>query len=81
VSDAGTCTCGGRSEVLETRPTAGGAIRRGRRCVTCDARWSTREVRAPEHDVRGVRLVAVPRKAMTAGEALALVAELCREVA
>lgn len=38
------CTCGGDSDVLDSRPDHKGVIRRRRKCKACNARWSTVEV-------------------------------------
>lgn len=59
------CGCGGRTAVLDSRPTDDGAgVRRRRRCVDCGARWATLEFEEgtdrPERlDALAARLVAV----------------------
>jgi len=42
--NAGQCTCGESSRVLETRPS-GADIRRQRECLRCGLRWMTKERR------------------------------------
>lgn len=70
-----TCACGGSAEVVETRMASHG-IRRRRRCKTCSARWTTCEIRVDDVDSKGVRIAFLPRRKLTADEALALVATL-----
>ncbi len=37
------CRCGWHSQVIDSRPTLDGAIRRRRKCQKCNARWTTYE--------------------------------------
>lgn len=47
--------CDSLSEVLETRPTTGG-VRRRRKCLTCETRFSTYELNVDEIDFKLRRL-------------------------
>lgn len=55
--------CGGRTEVKESRPRAKNTeVRRRRRCIHCDHRFSTlEEVHEPAHGPRAHELVINPK--------------------
>lgn len=53
------CDCGGRSEVVETRPAPKGHLRRRRKCATCGTTWATREIRVADHFRQGRAVVTI----------------------
>ena len=42
--------CGGKTRVVDARPTANGDVRRRRECTECSARYSTLEILAGPHE-------------------------------
>lgn len=44
------CVCGGETRVVDCRPTAEGHIRRRRKCLICNKRFSTSELRNTDLD-------------------------------
>ncbi len=43
------CTCGKRIEIVDSRPTEEGEVRRCRSCASCGKRFFTREVEEKEY--------------------------------